>query len=200
MGYNGVGWGVYMRYWEHQALVEHLEKREASKPLMDTALEEYGKSCRLFKLSQMFEKWTLGEIDSGAATRYFRGKLFDEPDSGIKDRLQEYINYINSETKSELPEPHDEEELRIVKYFKGNGMVDIQSTRSPWKLTDTPRNVLNWFFYNNGPHDLTPEFFQKNFITQDGKMLDIETVKRYFREEKQRAEYQKKYPESNLKI
>jgi hypothetical protein len=89
--------GEIMKWWERRALLEHLVKREAFGPLLDETFKEYGKSLRLVKHSQTFEKWTLGEIDSKAAIRYFKGRLISESDSGIKGRLQEYINFITGQ-------------------------------------------------------------------------------------------------------
>jgi hypothetical protein len=89
-----------MKWWERRALSEHLEKLEAFGPLLDEAFERYGKSCRLVKYSQMFEKWTLGEIDGKTAIRCFKGWFFVEPDSFMRELLKEYIDYItNQETE-----------------------------------------------------------------------------------------------------
>jgi hypothetical protein len=73
-----------MNSWERRALSERLDRQEIMGPLLDKALTEYSKSAQLFKHNQMFKKWTLGEID------------LSTPDSEIKCRLQEYIEYLKT--------------------------------------------------------------------------------------------------------
>jgi hypothetical protein len=94
-------------------------------------------------------------------------------------------------------------ELKILNYFKDNGMIKAKDGKIEKKdgkciLTDSPQNIIDWFFYNNSPFDLTPIFFTDNFLNPNGMSLKIETVKRYFRKEKGTAAFQKEHPESDV--
>jgi hypothetical protein len=161
-----------MSYWERQRLLDHLERWEVFGPLLDTCLEEYGKSCRLVKYSQMFKEWTLGERDSKTATRYFQGGLISEPDSGIKGRLQEYINYIaEQETKSEYSESHDEKsELPLHPVLEQIAATKTSPIRKwingKFKCCSLPRLIKA---YDKIKEDLTPSLIRDYLVKNNGE-------------------------------
>lgn len=86
----------------------------------------------------------------------------------------------------------------IPAYFIDAGMAEQEAGYDRYVLTTDAREVIRWFFFNNSEMDMTELYFQKHFITMKHEQLDIETVKRYFRDERRMANYHKKHPEQNL--
>jgi hypothetical protein len=195
-----------MHYWERRRLLEHQERQEVFGPLLDTCLEEWGKSHRLVEYNRMFEKWTLGELDSEKVTRYFQGGLIGEPDSGIKERLQEYINYIaGQKTKSEYSESHNESKQeaettqeplpgqekkdgKCILTAQGaagalNGFIkqypaQFKQESGGWVTMNTPQDFCFWLS-TLLQRDIPPVKTVANELKND---VNLETWKRYYRE------------------
>jgi hypothetical protein len=112
-----------------------------------------------------------------------------EKRNSLKEKIEELK--IRSQLLKKEPSP-------IPAYFIDAGMAEQQTGYDQYVLTTDAREAIRWFFFNNDETDMTEVYFQNHFITMKHEQLDLETVKKYFREEKKVANFHKKHPELNL--
>jgi hypothetical protein len=200
-----------MNYWERRNLIEHLEKMEIFEPLMDEVFDELGKSHRLVKYGQMFEKWTLGEMDSETAISYFTKKLFAESAHDIKGRLQEYIDYIVNQKTDESGINNSKEVEPLEETANGGGkngengnmakaknhtetfikpaiqemiekeQVDPEPIGGKYKPRKSMRDFISWCMSYSGYAD---DFTPEFFLNNFHHKCKLSTIERYFSDAK----------------